>query len=499
MPVSSVLLAALGLLCVLVLSMWASLSSRITAVPGRLMQDGKLSERLEELEKSLAALREVVGETREQQQRSALAHKALVRKREATPGQKRLRISLSTMRRGVAREHVYETLDSLLPWLGSDGALHVAVTVVDVERGDGSFAQEIAGKYAELVRSELLTVRHLDDAARGVLYEGLVRTCDMPRLYGDDLTRTIWRSKRVLDFVYAVRIASLTSPDYVLVLEDDTPVLGSLHAGALQCVQQFANSTTACRWDFHWEKKTGLTKVFPTEHEMAARPPKVMYPQGNLQGLFAMMMPTADWLVLCDYMRVHFAYAPADWLIGRWLFQQNWRIAFMAPVMAVYHCTGSNFGDSSRLAVARSLSSDPMFADKPLSWDKCMREAAASHPFKWEAEPSKFRLRWVGGSSLFLELPWTDIEGLDLGVPRDSALMDEDAKLIVCQMTEGCVAMNGNGWMKRSLSLAAVSPPEKAKKLLLKVPLDAQPAQVAAVREFFLACVARLPGGKLPK
>lgn len=28
-----------------------------------------------------------------------------------------------------------------------------------------------------------------------------VKTCDMARLYGDDLTRTIWRSKRVLDFV----------------------------------------------------------------------------------------------------------------------------------------------------------------------------------------------------------------------------------------------------------------------------------------------------------
>jgi hypothetical protein len=107
-----------------------------------------------------------------------------------------------------------------------------------------------------------------------------------------------------------------------------------------------------------------------------------MYPQGNLQGLFAMMLPTADWLVLCDYMRANFAYAPADWLAGRWLFQQNWRIAFMAPVMAVYHCTGANFADSSRLAVARSLSSDPFFADKPLEWDKCNRATAASHPFK---------------------------------------------------------------------------------------------------------------------
>lgn len=515
-PVSVVLLACNGLLVVLLLSMWASLSARVAGMPGRVLGDGALNKRLETLEQGLAGLREAAGDTREQQARTALAQAAVHRRREALPGQKRLQISLSTMRRGVAREHVYETLDSLIPFLGSDGALHAAVTVVDVERGEGLFAAEVAAKYGELVRSGLLTVRHLDDAARTLLYGDLVRTCDLPRLYGDDLTRTIWRSKRVLDFVYSVRLASLSAPDYVLVLEDDTPVLGSLHAGATQCIAMFGNSTTACRWDFHWEKRVGLTKVFPVEHEvsralvlllvshtfalqLSGRAAKIMYPQGNLQGLFAMMLPTADWLVLCDYMRANFAHAPADWLAGRWLFQQNWRIAFMPPVMGVYHCTGSNFGDSSRLAVARSLSSDPFFAGKPLEWARCDRAAAAAHPFKWEEDAASFRLRWVGGDCLFLELPWTDIEGHDVGVPRDAALMDQDARLIVCQMTPACRAMNVNGWMKGGLLLEAVSQPEKSKKLLLRVPLAATPTELAAIRAFFLACVARLPQGRLPK
>ncbi len=138
----------------------------------------------------------------------------------------------------------------------------------------GAFVCALAAygqRYPELVQAGLLTVRHLDGKARALLYGDLVRTCDLPRLYGDDLTRTIWRSKRVLDFVYSVRLASLTAPDYVLVLEDDTPVVGSLHAGATQCAAMFGNSTTACRWDFHWEKRVALTKVFPVEHEASTR------------------------------------------------------------------------------------------------------------------------------------------------------------------------------------------------------------------------------------
>ena len=76
------------------------------------------------------------------------------------------------------------------------------------------------------------------------------------------------------------------------------------------------------------------------------------------------MLPTTEWLQICDFMKSSFDLAPADWLIGRWLFQNNWRIAFMPPSLAVYHCTGSSFKDSSRLAVAKSLVSDPLFKDR---------------------------------------------------------------------------------------------------------------------------------------
>lgn len=86
-----------------------------------------------------------------------------------------------------------------------------------------------------------------------------------------------------------------------------------------------------------------------------------------------------------------------------------------------------------------------------------------------------------------------------MGVPRDAALMDQDARLIVCQMTPACRAMNVNGWMKRTLALEAVSPPEKSKKLLLRVPLAAATDELASIRAFFLACVARLPMGRIPK
>jgi hypothetical protein len=75
---------------------------------------------------------------------------------------------------------------------------------------------------------------------------------------------------------------------------------------------------------------------------------------GNLQGVFALMMPTVEWTQMCEFMRGSFDLAPADWLVGRWLFQNNWRIAFMPPSLAVYHCTGSAFQDSSRLSVAKA-------------------------------------------------------------------------------------------------------------------------------------------------
>jgi hypothetical protein len=165
------------------------------------------------------------------------------------------------------------------------------------------------------------------------------------------------------------------------------------------------------------------------------------------------MLPTSDWLSMCNFMRASFDLAPADWLIGRWLFQNNWRIAFLPPALAVYHCAGSSFQDSSRIAVAKvkqrkgegscalilvivqSLASDPMFKGKvrhclffvllwfclfivccqPLSWHECDAARSAWHPFKWE-DFKTFRLRWVSGADFFLELPHIDIDGHDIGI-----------------------------------------------------------------------------------
>lgn len=70
---------------------------------------------------------------------------------------------------------MFETIDSVIPFLGGEGSLHISLTVVDVERGMGDFAREIEAKYSDLVKSGLLVVKWLDDEARASLYEGLVK------------------------------------------------------------------------------------------------------------------------------------------------------------------------------------------------------------------------------------------------------------------------------------------------------------------------------------
>lgn len=52
---------------------------------------------------------------------------------------------------------------------------------------------------------------------------------------------------------------------------------------------------------------------------------------------------------------------------------------------------------------------------QPLSWHECDPARAAWHPFKWE-DFATFRLRWVSGADFFLEVPFTDIEGHDIGI-----------------------------------------------------------------------------------
>jgi hypothetical protein len=95
--------------------------------------------------------------------------------------------------------------------------------------------------------------------------------------------------------------------------------------------------------------------------------------------------------------------------------------------------------------------------------------------------------------------------------------MDQDARLIICAMTPACVAVNKNGWMKSELAIEVslcavcevcgeqkvvrqdVSPPDKNKLTLVRVPSGASKERLDQIKEFFLACVRRLPGGRLPK
>ena len=80
-----------------------------------------------------------------------------------------------------------------------------------------------------------------------------------------------------------------------------------------------------------------------------------------------------------------------------------------------------------------------------------------------------------------------------MGIPKDVALMDEDAKLIVCEMTSTCVAMNNQGWMKHTLDPSAVPPPDKSKKLFIRVPSDASESQLQSIRSFFTQFFNKLP------
>merc|ERR1711964_706298 len=128
------------------------------------------------------------------------------------------------------------------------------------------------------------------------------------------------------------------------------------------------------------------------------------------------------------------------------------------------------------------MGADPLFADKVLDWKDCPQHPVDGQPFKWE-DPTLFKPRWVGGDCFFLELPWIDQEGYDIGIPRDAALMDGDARLIVCEKTPKCVAVNLSGWMKHSLVIDAVSKPVKTKRLYLKVPINATSDELAHIKE----------------
>lgn len=406
-------------------------------------------------------------------------------------------VAISTMRRdlsGKRPEYLWETLDSLVPFLGVEGHIEVGISLVDVEPGDGSWKRIIEERYGALISLGVLTVTHLTDVIREGIYANLTQTCKLHRLYGDEMQRVIWRSKRVLDFAYTITMATSDS-DYIFILEDDTPILGDLRAAVMQCHVYFgAGSSTACRWDFLWRKEEAQRKLVP----VAAAGhlfPKMTLPQGALPGLYALMLPAPDWLQLATFFRIHFDKAPADWLIGRWLFAENFRLAYMPAILNCYHGPGTAGKDSTLMSVQRQLASFSFFHSKPLSWENCTRTAEnTNHPFKWELIGPKYLLRWVGGSSFFLEIPWIDIEGHDIGSARDFSI-DEDARMYVCEKTPTCRAVNRNGWMKKDLVFHDVSPPQRAKRLFVQIPASASDEFLGEIRSFYLKCWDKLPDG----
>ena len=399
------------------------------------------------------------------------------------PNASRVSVVMSTMRRGLAQEPIFKTVESLIPHLGLEGSIETTLVIVDVENGRGDFGKLLQQHYASLVSAGLIRIIHLDDESRELLYTNLVDTCSLHRLYNDELNRIIWRSKRVLDFIFSLRISAKES-DYILVLEDDTPVLGDYPFSIQQCLDKYSDTQTACRWDFHWSLKKAQGKVHKPNAPQALVEAKLMYPQGNLQGVFALMLPTPTWLEMSNWMRTHFDKAPADWLIGRWLFLQNWRIAFMPPTMAIYHNSDASFKDSSRIAVRRKIKDDALFADKAFEWSACFatKQEHASHPFKWDRGIS---VRWVGGEDFWIEVSHFDIEGHDIGIAKEAALMDNDAKIIVCEKTPGCAAINKMGWMKGVLSEANLSKPNPKFTLYVRVAANANAEQENAIRTFY--------------
>lgn len=401
-------------------------------------------------------------------------------------------ICISSVRRNKREEYLYTTLNSLVPYMSSDTERRVKlkVLVVDVERGQGEYAQQIRERHLGLVESGKLIIKHLDDKARSLLYKDLVNTCSLPRFYADDLGRVIWRSKRVLDFVYSMELAIEMKSDYIYVLEDDTPVMGNLEGAMEQCHDMYGKQDrVACRWDFWWREIEAKRRLAIG----ASRPPRVMYPQADLQGVFAMMMRTSAWSSVCQWSRTNFAKAPADWLIGRYLFQENWRIAFMS-LMNVYHRAGPGIGDSSRLAISHSLRSDPLFKDRALTWEECSESDMTMHPFK---DKDKYQLHWVGGSGdLFLRIPFLDILGHDLGVPRDAGLMDQGGHIIVCERTPKCVAVNKNGWMKETIEdKKALARPIRKQDLFVRIWKNG--SNVESVEEFYEFCMSKIPANLL--
>lgn len=354
------------------------------------------------------------------------------------PSQVRVVVCISTVYR--TQEYIWDTLDSFWSNVNHNSLMNIEILVVEVGNNK-TYASLIEQKYQGI---------HVVSIAPNTIET----PCQLPRLYNDELDRVIWRSKRSLDMVSTLNLAVSRGAEYIFVLEDDTPLLGNVPGAFSECHDLYnSEDRVVCKWDF-WYKHMDAKRRLNVR-----RPPRIMYPPGDLQGVFGIMMRTQVWKEIATWAKKHYDKAPADWLIGRYLFRENYRMAVLSSTMNMYHKPGINKAVSS------------LVIQKKATWDDC--KGVFLKPFNWEGG---YKLHWVGGEHYFLEIPFFDSKGGDLGVPRDAGGMDQAGHMIVCEKTPNCVAVNKNGWMKQSVNPDVVSVPSRRGGLyvLVKDPKEAQ-------------------------
>lgn len=362
----------------------------------------------------------------------------------APSGSARIIVALSTMRRPppVAQQYLWRTVDSILPHLGVSEGLEVALLIVNVEESD-EFSKEIRERY----KGHPIAVQHKHSQPQN--------PCEFAHLYNDTFERVLWRTKRSMDMLTTLRLAAAQKGDFILVLEDDTAVLGEMRAAIQQCVEL---SAVICRWDFYMKRPDAERRLG------WKRLTRQVIPPVNLQGVFGLMMPTNDWNTFVEWATPHVDKAPADWLLGRWLFLNDWKMALMQPKMNLHH-----------MATVSTRSK---------------RETRT-----WESEcPQKvlgrYSLHWVGSENLYVEIPYVDMDGYDVGVDPQARLMDQGGHLIKCDQNPRCVAVNRNGWMKKELVASVLSPAAGKKALFIKTNAT---TDWAALDAFYDACIKHTP------
>lgn len=355
---------------------------------------------------------------------------------DVTKPHKDVTICLNTMKRA---NYIHETLATFS---------YQRVVVVETQQNH-TYVAQLRRTYPQHTVKPVDTLSTIDDP------------CQLSHLYGDDAQRVAWRSQRVLDMVKALRMCQ--GAHYLMMVEDDTPMLGDVQGSIERCQEILRNDQKViCRWPFYMKRADAQRRVGRFK-----APERLTYVPANLQGVFGLMMPTTAWLELADWAELHYDKAPADWMIGRWLFRNNWRMVFLDHRAVLYHAPGLNKRQSTLQHVQK-------------------RVQCGNEPQKW------YRVHWVGGEKYFLEVPFFDIVGNDLGVAEHANQMDTAAHMIVCEKTPSCRAVNHNGWMKHTIRTSDVSR-VPSRKVGIFVVLDEE------AKKIYDWCNAKTPRSLLKK